>query len=184
MRRWNLFYENQRALSGSLDSLPMALKFCFRWWCHLQLWALNDDVTFRKALDDDVTFKRVLDDDITFRRALHDDITFKWALDDDVTFRKALDDDVTFIWALDDDVTIRRALDDDVTFRRALDDEVTFRRASDNDNTFRIFSRFYCILIKKTQTFSFHLNQKVSVIFILSESKSLSHFNLIIQWCC
>ena len=100
-----LLDENQKALSGSLDSRPMALKFCFRWWCHLQLWALNDDVTFRKALDDDVTFKRVLDDDITFRRALDDDITFKWALDDDVTFRKALDDDVTFIWALYDDVT-------------------------------------------------------------------------------
>ena len=98
-------YENQRALSGSLDSRPMALKFCFRWWCHLQLWALNDDVTFRKDLDDDVTFKRVLDDDITFRRALEDDVTFRWALDDHVIFRRGLDDNCAFKIAYDNVTT-------------------------------------------------------------------------------
>ena len=38
---------------------------------------------------------------------------------------------------------------------------------------------YYLIWIKKSQPFLFYLNQKISAIFILSESKSLSHFHLI-----
>ena len=71
-----------------------------------------------------------------------------------------MDDDVTFIWALDDDVTFRRALDDEVTFRKALDDEVTFRR------TFGLQYLQNC-------------NPKVSVVFILSESKRPRDFHFI-----
>ena len=67
--------ENQRALSGSLDIRPMALKFA----------SLNAHLTSNRyfsslALDYDVTLRRTLDDDITFRRALDDDITFNYGL--------------------------------------------------------------------------------------------------------
>ena len=40
-------------------------------------------------------------------------------------------------------------------------------------------SQFHFIWIKKSQPFSFYLNQKISAIFIVSESKSLSHFHFI-----
>ena len=50
------------------------------------LWALDDDITFRRALDDDVTFRRALDDHVIFRRGLDDNCAFKIAYDNVITF--------------------------------------------------------------------------------------------------